>query len=94
MISDEKFNEKAIKFALLKNTEDQYFTIEEYKEKIKALQTDKHERLVCIYANNVKEQYAYIESAKSYGYDVLIFDSMIDNHFMQHLEYKGKSSPL
>lgn len=90
MISDEKFNEKAIKFALLKNTEDQYFTIEEYKEKIKALQTDKHERLVCIYANNVKEQYAYIESAKSYGYDVLIFDSMIDNHFMQHLEYKGE----
>lgn len=90
MISDEKFNEKAIKFALLKNTEDKYFTIEEYKEKIKALQTDKHERLVCIYANNVKEQYAYIESAKSYGYDVLIFDSMIDNHFMQHLEYKGE----
>jgi molecular chaperone HtpG len=90
MISDEKFNEKAIKFALLKNTEDKYFTIEEYKEKIKALQTDKHDRLVCIYANHVKEQYAYIESAKSYGYDVLIFDSMIDNHFMQHLEYKGE----
>ena len=90
MISDEKFNEKAIKFALLKNTEDKYFTIEEYKEKIKPLQTDKHDRLVCIYANNTKDQYAYIESAKSYGYDVLIFDSMIDNHFMQHLEYKGE----
>lgn len=90
MISDEKFNEKAIKFALLKNTEDKYFTIEEYKEKIKPLQTDKHDRLVCIYANNIKDQYAYIESAKSYGYDVLIFDSMIDNHFMQHLEYKGE----
>lgn len=90
MISDEKFNEKAIKFALLKNTEDKCFTIEEYKEKIKPLQTDKHDRLVCIYANNIKDQYAYIESAKSYGYDVLIFDSMIDNHFMQHLEYKGE----
>ncbi|MBK7790737.1 MAG: molecular chaperone HtpG [Saprospiraceae bacterium] len=90
MISDEKFNEKAIKFVLLKNSEDKYFTIEEYKEKIKPLQTDKQDRLVCIYANNVKEQYSFIESAKSYGYDVLIFDSMIDNHFMQHLEFKGE----
>ncbi|MBK8702007.1 MAG: molecular chaperone HtpG [Saprospiraceae bacterium] len=91
MISDEKFNEKAVKFALLKNSEDQFFTIEEYKEKIKDLQTDKNDRLVCIYANNLKEQYSYVESAKTYGYDILIFDSMIDNHFMQHLEYKGEN---
>jgi molecular chaperone HtpG len=91
MISDDKFNEKAEKFVLLKNSESKFFTIEEYKEKIKDLQTDKHNKLVCIYANNVKEQYSYIESAKSYGYDVLLFDTIIDNHFMQHLEYKGQS---
>lgn len=91
MISDEKFNEKAMKFVLLKNSDNQYFTIEEYKEKIKDTQTDKHNRIVCIYANNVKEQYAYVESAKAQGYDVLVFDTMIDNHFMQHLEYKGEN---
>ena len=91
IISDEKFSEKAMKIALLKNTEDKYFTIEEYKEKIKDNQTDKDNRLVCIYANNIKEQYSYIESAKSYGYDILIFDTIIDNHFMQHLEYKGEN---
>ncbi len=91
MISDEKFNEKAEKFVLLKNTEDKAFTIEEYKDKIKDIQKDKHDRLVCIYANNLKEQYSFIESAKSYGYDVLLFDNVIDNHFMQHLEYKGQN---
>jgi molecular chaperone HtpG len=91
MISDEKFGEKAEKFVLLKNTEEKYFTIEEYKEKIKSLQTDKDNRLVCIYANNVKEQYSYIESAKAYGYDILLFDNIIDNHFMQNLEYKGQN---
>lgn len=91
MVSDEKFNEKAMSFALLKNDENKYFTIEEYKEKIKPLQTDKHNRLVGIYANNVKEQYGYVQSAKNNGYDVLIFDTIIDNHFMQHLEYKGEN---
>lgn len=91
MVSDEKFNEKAMSFALLKNDENKYFTIEEYKEKIKPLQTDKHNRLVGIYANNVKEQYGYVQSAKNNGYDVLIFDTIIDNHFMHHLEYKGEN---
>ncbi|MFM2393491.1 MAG: hypothetical protein RLZZ546_1473, partial [Bacteroidota bacterium] len=91
MVSDEKFNEKAMSFALLKNDENKYFTIEEYKEKIKTLQTDKSNRLVGIYANNVKEQYSYVQSAKNNGYDVLLFDTIIDNHFMQHLEYKGQN---
>jgi molecular chaperone HtpG len=89
IISDEKFNEKADKFALLKNTEGKHYTIEEYKEKVKDNQTDKHSRLVAVYTNNIKEQYSYIESAKSYGYEVLLFDHIIDNHFIQHLEYKG-----
>jgi molecular chaperone HtpG len=91
MISDDKFNEKAEKFVLLKSNDQKYYTIEEYKEKIKDLQTDKHSRLVCIYSNNVKDQYSYIESAKSFGYDVLLFDNIIDNHFMQHLEHKGQN---
>ncbi len=89
MISEEKFNDKAIKFALVKNLEDQYFTMEEYKEKIKATQTDKHDKVICLYTTNPSEHHSYIQSAKNYGYDVLLFDHVIDNHFMQHLEQKG-----
>jgi len=90
MISDEKFNEKAMGFSLLRNLNDEYFTIEEYKEKIKETQTDKHKKLICLYANDVKAQHSYIQAAKDYGYDVLEMDTIIDNHFMQHLEYKGQ----
>lgn len=88
MISEEKFNDKAQKFALLKNTESEYFTFEEYKEKISANQTDKNGKLVHLYSNNVDEHYSYINSAKEAGYDILTVDSIIDNHFMQHLEHK------
>lgn len=88
MLSDEKFHEKAATFALLKNTEGEYSTIEEYKEKIKENQTDKHDKLVMIYTNNPEEHHSFIDSVKNYGYDVLEFDTIIDNHFMQHLEYK------
>jgi molecular chaperone HtpG len=89
MISEEKFNEKATAFALLKNIDGQYFTLEEYQEKIKDNQTDKYNKIVHIYSNDPKAQHAYIESAKAYGYDVLEMDNIIDNHFIQHLEYKG-----
>lgn len=89
MISEEKFNEKATAFALVKNIDGQYFTLEEYKEKIKDNQTDKYNKIVHIYSNDPKAQHAYIESAKAYGYDVLEMDNIIDNHFIQHLEYKG-----
>lgn len=89
MISDEKFNEKAMGYALLKNLSGDYFTIEEYKEKIKDNQTDKHNKLICIYTNDTKAHHSYIKSAQEYGYDVLEMDTIIDNHFMQHLEYKG-----
>lgn len=88
MLSEEKFHEKALKFALLKNTEGKFFTIDEYKEQIKANQTDKHEKIIMIYSNNLAEHDSFIASAKNYGYDVLEFDTVIDNHFMQHLEYK------
>ncbi|MBP7821814.1 MAG: molecular chaperone HtpG [Saprospiraceae bacterium] len=87
-ISDEKFYEKANNFILLKNTDNQYFTIDEYKEKIKANQTDKHNKLVCLYSNDAESQGALIASAKNKGYDVLVMEHPIDAHFMQHLEYK------
>lgn len=88
MISDEKFNDKAQKFALLKNEAGEHFTLEEYKEKVKANQTDKHNKVIYLYANNLSEQFGYIKSAKEYGYDVLSLNTIIDNHFMQHIEYK------
>lgn len=88
MISDEKFAEKANEFCLLKNTTGESFTIEEYKNKIKALQTDKDNKLVVLYTNNADAHYSYIAKANERGYDVLLMNEMIDNHFMQHLEYK------
>ena len=86
MISEEKFNDKAEKFVLLKNIDGEYSTIEEYKEKVKATQTDKHEKVIILYSNDAKGHHSYIKSATDYGYDVLIMDHVIDNHFMQHLE--------
>ena len=91
MISDEKFNEKADKFCLFKNSEGEFALVDDYIEKVKATQTDKHERTVLLYANNEQEQHSYIASAKSYGYDVLMMNNVIDNHFMQHLEQKKGS---
>lgn len=88
MISDEKFYDKATKFALLKNIDNEHFTIEEYKEKIKAAQTDKNNKLVVLYTNNPAEHDGFIQACKNRSYDVLLLDHVIDNHFMQHLEYK------
>lgn len=88
MISEEKFNDKAMKFALLKNIDREYFTVEEYKEKITSNQTDKNDKLVGIYTNTPLEHHSFITAAKGYSYDVLEMDTVIDNHFMQHLETK------
>ncbi len=88
MLSDEKFYEKAKDFCLLQNTDKQYFTIDEYKEKIKSLQTDKHENTVFLYAANAETQHHFVQPAKDRGYDVLLMDSIIDNHFFSHLEAK------
>jgi molecular chaperone HtpG len=90
VISDEKFAERAKEFALVENTDKKYFTVEEYKEKIKANQTDKNDSLVALYTNHADAQYSYIAQAHDKGYDVLVMDSTIDNHYMQHLEYKGE----
>jgi len=89
MLSEEKFNERVMKSALLKNTEGKFYTIEEFKEAVKSNQTDKHEKIIAIYANNKDESHAYIKSANDYGYQVLLLDHVIDNHFMQHLEQKA-----
>ncbi len=91
ILSDEKFREKADKFVLLKNTEDQFFTLDEYKEKIGETQKDKHDKLVCIYTNDPEGQHTALEAAIAKGYDVLHFDTLLDNHFLQHLEYAGQN---
>jgi molecular chaperone HtpG len=88
MLSDEKFYERAEKFALFKNTDDKYFTFDEYKNRIEPLQKDKDKVLVYLYATNKEEQYAYIAKAKEKGYDVLVMDSILDSHFVNLLERK------
>lgn len=88
MISDEKFYDRAKDFGLLKNVDDQYFTFEEYKEKIKAVQSDKDSNLVYIYTSDKGKQHAYIEVAKNKSYDVLLFDGVLDSHFVNTLEQK------
>jgi molecular chaperone HtpG len=88
LISDDKFYERALPFALLKNVDNQFATIEEYKEKVKANQTDKHDKIVLLYTNDVEGHDIFVSTAKDKGYDILVFDNIIDNHFMQQLEYK------
>ncbi|MBK9480061.1 MAG: molecular chaperone HtpG [Bacteroidetes bacterium] len=88
MLSEEKFYEKAAKFFLFKNTENKYFTIEEYAQHIKAAQTDKDEKMVHLYTNNPVEQHSFVETAKERGYDVLVMDGPFDSHFVNHLEMK------
>lgn len=88
MLSEEKFFDRAEKFSLLKNTEGKFFTFEDYKKKIEPLQTDKDKVLVYLYATNAEEQHAYIAKAKEKGYDVLLMDTVLDNHFVNLLEQK------
>ena len=88
MISDEKFYEKAKNFALFKNIDKQYFTFEEYKEKVKPNQTDKDSNLVYIYASDAGKQDSFIQGAKNKAYDVLLLDGVLDSHFINTLEQK------
>ena len=88
MLSDEKFCDRAMKFALLKNTEDKYFSIEDYKKAIEGGQTDKDNKTVFLYATDKESQYSFIEAAKSKGYDVLLMDCQLDSHFVNLLETK------
>ncbi len=88
MISNDKFYEKAKDFCLYKNTDNQYFTLNKYKEHIQVNQQDKSENLIALYATDVSKQDTYIQSAKRKGYDVLEFSHPIDSHFIQMLESK------
>lgn len=88
IISEDKFYERAVKFTLLKNTEGKYFTFEEYKEAVKANQTDKNKKLVYLYTTNTEEQHSYIQTATEHGYDVLVMDGILDQHFMNTMEQK------
>ena len=92
MITEEKFYEKASKFALLKNTEDKYFTFEEYEKLIKENQTDKNKTLIYLYSTNKTDQFSYIDKAKKKGYDVLLLDGQLDVHLINQLESKLKDT--
>ena len=92
MLSDEKFGERAMNFALLKNTEDKFFSIDEYKQKIVNNQTDKDKKLVFLYATDKQEQYSYIKAATDKGYDVLLLDCELDSHIVNFYETKIKDS--
>ena len=92
MITDEKFNEKALNFALFKNTEGKFFNYEDYRKAIETEQTNKDKKVVYLYATDAEAQYQYIETAKNRGYDVLLFDSPLDSHFVSMLEQKLENS--
>lgn len=88
MLSDEKFCERALKFALFKNTDGKYFSLEDYRKAIAENQTDKDKKVVYLYATDTDEQYAFIEAAKNKGYDVLLMDCELDSHYVNLLEQK------
>ena len=88
MLSDEKFCERALKFALLKNVDGKYFSFEEYKSAVEEKQTDKDKKHVYLYATKADDQYAYIQAARDKGYDVLLMDCELDAHYVNLLEQK------
>lgn len=92
MITDEKFSEKVVKFALLKNTDGKYFNFEDYRKVIETEQTNKDGKVVYLYTTNPVAQYQYIEIAKNKGYDVLIMDCPLDAHYVGLLEQKIENS--
>src|SRR5688500_1324106 len=94
IISDEKFYERAKEFTLFKNVEGEYFTLDDYREKVKVNQTDKSDQVIYLYATNAGKQDSFIQAAKSKGYDVLIFDGVLDNHFINTFEQKLEKTQL
>jgi molecular chaperone HtpG len=92
MLSEPKFYDKAIKFGLFKTTEGKYFTWDEYNKVIKENQTDKDKKLICLYTSDEEAQYSFIEAAKAKGYDVLVLDSQLDSHLINHLESKFENT--
>jgi len=91
IITDEKFSERAAAFTLYRNTEEKYFTLEEYKEKIGAAQTNKDGQTVILYTHDREQHHSYLELCRDRGYDVLVMDSPLDSHFIQRVEMKDTS---
>ena len=88
MLTDEKFCERAMKFYLLKGVDGSYYTLDSYREKIKALQTDKDKTVCYLYASDAEAEHTYIDKARAKGYDVLLMDSPLESHFINLLEQK------
>ena len=88
MVTDDKFYEKATKFALLENTKNEFYTLDEYKDKVEPLQKDKNDQLVYLYATEPDKQNFHIQAATKKGYDVLLMNSPIDTHFVGFMEHK------
>lgn len=94
MVSEDKFAEKANDFALLQNVDKEFYTIKEYAEKVKDIQKDKNDQVIYLYATDAAKQDSFIAAAKNKGYDVLLLDSPIDNHFVNYLEQKAEKTQL
>ena len=94
MLSEDKFYDKAKDFALLTNTKNEYYTLEEYREKVAPAQTGKNDDVVYLYTTDPARQDSFIQSANRKGYDVLLMNSPIDNHFVNHLEQKLDKTQL
>ncbi|HYG20811.1 MAG TPA: molecular chaperone HtpG [Ohtaekwangia sp.] len=94
IISDDKFYDKAKDFTLLKNVDSQYFTLPDYLEKVKPAQTDKDGQLVYLYTSSPGKQDSFIQAAKNKGFDVLLFDGVLDSHFINTLEQKLEKTQL
>ena len=90
VISDKKFEDRAMNFALIENTKNEFYLLKDFKEKVQATQTDKHGKVVLIYTNDVEAHNAPIKAAENRGYEVLRLDTVLDNHWMQHLEYRSE----
>ena len=86
VLSEEKFADKAKEFNLVKNTQNEYFTIAEYQEKVKALQTDKDNKLIVLYTSNPEDQFSFVKKAKERGYDVLHLDGPLASHWISKME--------
>ncbi|MCH5222154.1 MAG: molecular chaperone HtpG [Muribaculaceae bacterium] len=94
MLTDEKFCDSALKFALLKDTEGRYFTLEEYKTLVESSQTNVDGKVVYLYATDVTAQYNYVKAANDKGYNVLMLDGQLDSHFVGLLERKVENTEL
>ncbi len=94
MLTDEKFCDAAMKFMLLKDTEGRYYTLDEYKTLVEANQTDAEGKVVYLYATDPTAQYNYIKAANDKGYNVLLLDGQLDNHFVGLLEHKLENTSL